>query len=126
MLGGKLGQKFGSLNVFRMATMVLLIAMVMMTFSPNVTMMITAQLLAGLAAAAIVPSLVVLIANNYKRPTAIQSVGNFRRGAGHHHRHRLLPGRSPGHLDWLALRLRRHHSLYGDGAVSQFSPEASP
>ena len=75
MLGGKLGQKFGSLNVFRMATMVLLIAMVMMTFSPNVTMMITAQLLAGLAAAAIVPSLVVLIANNYKGRQQSRALG---------------------------------------------------
>ncbi len=66
MLGGKLGQKFGSLNVFRIATAVLLIAMVMMTFSSNAEMMIVAQLVAGLAAAAIVPTLVVLIAHNYR------------------------------------------------------------
>lgn len=66
MLGGKLGQKFGSLNVFRVATAVLLIAMVMMTFSSNAEMMIVAQLVAGLAAAAIVPTLVVLIAHNYR------------------------------------------------------------
>jgi len=75
MLGGKLGQKFGSLKVFRIATVVLLIAMVMMTFSPNVTIMIAAQLLAGLAAAAIVPSLVVLIANNYKGRQQSQALG---------------------------------------------------
>jgi MFS family permease len=66
MLGGKLGQKFGSLNVFRIATAVLLIAMVMMTFSSNAEMMIVAQLVAGLAAAAIVPTLVVMIAHNYR------------------------------------------------------------
>lgn len=75
MLGGKLGQKFGSLNVFRIATAVLLVAMVMMTFSPSVTVMIAAQLLAGLAAAAIVPTLVVLIANNYRGKQQSQALG---------------------------------------------------
>lgn len=75
MLGGKLGQKFGSLNVFRIATAVLLVAMGIMTFSPNATVMIIAQLLAGLAAAAIVPTLVVLIANNYKGKQQAQALG---------------------------------------------------
>lgn len=75
MLGGKLGQKFGSLNVFRVATVILLVAMVMMTFSPNAEIMIGAQLLAGLAAAAIVPTLVVLIANNYKGKQQAQALG---------------------------------------------------
>jgi predicted MFS family arabinose efflux permease len=75
MLGGKLGQKFGSLNVFRVATAVLLVAMVIMTFSPNAEIMIVAQLLAGLAAAAIVPTLVVLIANNYRGKQQAQALG---------------------------------------------------
>jgi MFS family permease len=75
MLGAKLGQKFGSLKVFRLATAVLLVAMVLMTFSPSATLMIVAQLLAGLAAAAIVPTLVVLIANNYKGKQQAQALG---------------------------------------------------
>lgn len=75
MLGGKLGQKFGSLNVFRVATAFLLASMVMMTFSPNVAVMIAAQLIAGLAAAAIVPTLVVLIANNYKGKQQAKALG---------------------------------------------------
>jgi MFS family permease len=66
MLGAKLGQKFGSLNVFRVATALFLAAMVLMTFSPSTAVMLAAQLIAGLAAAAIVPTLVVLIAHNYK------------------------------------------------------------
>ncbi len=66
MLGGKLGQKFGSLLIFKIATVLLLIAMVIMTFSTSAEMMIVAQLIAGLAAAAIVPTLVVLIAHNYR------------------------------------------------------------
>lgn len=65
MLGAKLGQKFGSLNAFRVATVVLLASMVLMTLSPNVTAMLVAQVIAGLASAAIVPTLVVLIAHSY-------------------------------------------------------------
>lgn len=66
MLGAKLGQMFGSLKVFRAATLALLIAATLVTFSPNATVLILAQLMAGLAAAVIVPTLVVLIANNYR------------------------------------------------------------
>jgi predicted MFS family arabinose efflux permease len=65
MLGAKLGQKFGSLRVFRFGTAVLLASMVLMTFCPNATILILSQVLAGLAAAAIVPTLVVLIVDNY-------------------------------------------------------------
>lgn len=66
MLGAKLGQMFGSLKVFRAATLALLIAVALVTFAPNATVLILAQLIAGLAAAVIVPTLVVLIANNYR------------------------------------------------------------
>lgn len=66
MLGAKLGQMFGSLKVFRAATLALLIAVALVTFAPNATVLILAQLMAGLAAAVIVPTLVVLIANNYR------------------------------------------------------------
>jgi MFS family permease len=66
MLGGKLGQKFGSLRIFQIATVLLLVAMVIMTFSTSPDIMVGAQLIAGLAAAAIVPTLVVLIAHNYR------------------------------------------------------------
>jgi MFS family permease len=75
MLGGKLGQKFGSLNVFRVATGLLLLAMVLMTFSSSAEIMIVAQLIAGLAAAAIVPTLVVLIANNYRGKQQSKALG---------------------------------------------------
>lgn len=66
MLGAKLGQMFGSLKVFRAATLALLLSMVIVAFSPNATFLILGQLIAGLAAAVIVPTLVVLIANNYR------------------------------------------------------------
>ena len=58
ILAAKIGQKFGSLKVFRLATAMFLLALILMTFSPNATVLLTAQGLAGLAAAAIVPSLV--------------------------------------------------------------------
>jgi len=66
MLGAKLGQMFGSLKVFRAATLALLVAVALVTFAPNATVLILAQLMAGLAASVIVPTLVVLIANNYR------------------------------------------------------------
>ena len=75
MLGARLGQKFGSLKVFRIATVVLLLAMVLMTASPNVAAMIAAQVVAGLAAAAIVPTLVVLIADNYAGAQRARALG---------------------------------------------------
>ena len=75
MLGAKLGQLFGSLIVFRAATAALMAAVTMVTFSPNATILIIAQLLAGLAAAVIVPTLVVLIANNYKGHQQAKALG---------------------------------------------------
>ncbi|MFN8643031.1 MAG: hypothetical protein U0802_15770 [Candidatus Binatia bacterium] len=66
MLGAKLGQVFGSLRVLGAATLTLMIAALLVTFSPNAIVLILGQLLAGLAAAVIVPTLVVLIANNYR------------------------------------------------------------
>lgn len=65
MLGAKLGQKFGCLRMFRVGTVGLLAAMLLMTVCPNIAGMIAAQLLAGLSAALIVPTLIVLIADNY-------------------------------------------------------------
>jgi len=62
MLGAKLTQRFGALHVFRIAVVVFGCAQALMTFSPNASMMITAQALSGAAGAVIVPSLVALIA----------------------------------------------------------------
>ncbi len=66
MLGARLGQKFGPLRMFRWMTTVFLAAMVIMTSSATPAVMIAAQALAGLASAAIIPSLVVLTAHHYK------------------------------------------------------------
>ena len=79
MLGAKLGQMFGSLLVFRAATACLMVAVTLVTFSPNATVLILAQLLAGLSAAVIVPTLVVLIANNFRgkqQATALGMLGS--------------------------------------------------
>ena len=75
MLGAKLGQLFGSLLVFRAATLALMIAVTLVTFSPNATVLILAQMMAGLAAAVIVPTLVVLIANNYRGKQQAAALG---------------------------------------------------
>ena len=85
MLGAKLTQRFGALHVFRIAVVVFGCAQTLMTFSPNASMMITAQALSGAAGAVIVPSLVALIAENYKgtqQATALGALGSARAGAG--------------------------------------------
>ncbi|MBN8993959.1 MAG: MFS transporter [Rhizobiales bacterium] len=85
MLGAKLVQRFGALNVFRIAVIVFGISQAIMTFSPNATLMITAQALCGAAGAVIVPALVALIAENYhgdQQATALGALGSARAGAG--------------------------------------------
>src|SRR5271168_4605089 len=85
MLGAKLNQRFGALHVFRVVVVLFGAAQVLMTLSPSATLMITAQGLCGAAGAALVPSLVALIAENYKgaqQATAVGALGSARAGAG--------------------------------------------
>lgn len=85
MLGAKLVQRYGALRVFRVAVIVFCISQVLMTFSPTATIMISAQALCGAAGAVIVPSLVALIAENYRgnqQATALGALGSARAGAG--------------------------------------------
>src|SRR4029079_832781 len=85
MLGAKLTQRYCAINVFRAAVVVFGGAQVLMTFSPTANMMITAQALSGAAGAVIVPSLVALIAENYKgkqQATALGALGSARAAAG--------------------------------------------
>lgn len=85
MLGAKLNQRYGSVRVFRITVIIFGCAQVLMTFSPTATVMLTAQLLCGAAGAALVPSLVALIANNYhgrQQATALGALGSARAGAG--------------------------------------------
>jgi predicted MFS family arabinose efflux permease len=85
MLGAKLVQRFGALQVFRLAVVVFCGSQVLMTFSPSAALMITAQALCGASAAIIVPSLVALIAENYRgqqQATAIGALGSARAAAG--------------------------------------------
>jgi MFS family permease len=75
MLGGKLGQRFGSKTFFQIAVGMFLMAMIIMVASPTAVVMLAAQALAGFAGAALVPTLVVLIANHYQGKQQAQAVG---------------------------------------------------
>lgn len=75
MVGAKLGSMLGVRLVFQVTVILHGLAMGLMAFSPNDTTMIYAQALAGLAAAALVPTLVVLIAANYQGPQQAQALG---------------------------------------------------
>jgi predicted MFS family arabinose efflux permease len=85
MLGAKLAQRFGALQVFRAAVLLFCASQILMTFSPTATLMIVAQALCGAAGAVIVPSLVALIAENYtgrQQATAVGALGSARAAAG--------------------------------------------
>ncbi len=75
MLGAKVGKLIGSRLAFQIGVVVHGLAMVGMTVSTSDTMMIQAQAVAGLAAALLVPSLVVLIAHHYRGAQQSQSLG---------------------------------------------------
>jgi predicted MFS family arabinose efflux permease len=85
MLGAKLAQRFGALQVFRAAVVLFCASQILMTFSPSATAMIAAQALCGAAGAVIVPCLVALIAENYsgrQQATAVGALGSARAAAG--------------------------------------------
>jgi predicted MFS family arabinose efflux permease len=85
MLGAKLVQRFGSTQVFRVVVGLFGIAQILMVIAPAATFMLVAQLLAGLAAAVIVPALVALIAHHYRgqqQATAVGALGSARAAAG--------------------------------------------
>ncbi|MDX1416890.1 MAG: MFS transporter [Candidatus Promineifilaceae bacterium] len=75
MLGAKLGKMFGARLVFQVMALAHGVSMAIMALSPNAGVMNLAQALAGLAAAALVPTLVVLIAKNYHHQQQAQALG---------------------------------------------------
>ena len=75
MVGAKVGKIFGERRVFQVTALLHGIAMGLMAFSPDASVMLGAQAIAGLAAAALVPTLVVLIAANYQDKQQAQALG---------------------------------------------------
>lgn len=75
MLGARAGQMFGSRRVFRLMILLFGAAMALMAVSPGAVAMILAQVLAGAAAAALVPTLVVLVADNYRGAQQEKALG---------------------------------------------------
>src|SRR5690606_20320448 len=75
MVGGRVPQKFGARRVFRVSVLLFGVGMAVMAGSFNVMTMILAQIVAGAAAAALVPTLVVLVADNYKGRQQEQALG---------------------------------------------------
>jgi MFS family permease len=75
MAGARLGRRFGAGLVFRLGTGVFLLSMLATAMSPVAGVLLAAQLAAGLAAAAIVPMLVVLVARHYEGHQRAQAFG---------------------------------------------------
>ncbi len=85
MTGAKLGQRIGWVLIFRIMVVVFGASSVMMIIAPTINWAIGGQVLAGAAAAIIVPSLVALIAENYRgdqQATAVGSLGSARAFSG--------------------------------------------
>src|SRR5215469_12787527 len=74
MVGARVAEMYGSRRMFRAMVVVFGGAMTLMAFCPNSSMMNTAQVVAGTAAAAIIPTLVSLLADNYKGRQQTQAV----------------------------------------------------
>lgn len=85
MTGAKLGQRVGWVLIFRIVIIVFAGSSLLMIFSRTIGWAITGQVLAGAAAAIIVPALVALIAENYRggqQATAVGSLGSARAFSG--------------------------------------------
>jgi MFS family permease len=75
MLGAKIGKMFGERLVFQVSVLLHGGSMALMAVSTSAETMNLAQALAGIAAAALVPTLVVLIAANYRQRQQEQALG---------------------------------------------------
>lgn len=75
MLGAKLGQRFGVKRIFQIVVAIFAAAVATVALSPTAAIMVAAQAACGLAAAALVPSLVALIADHYRGKQQAQAVG---------------------------------------------------
>ncbi len=75
MLGAKLGQRFGAKRIFQIVVAIFAVGVSIVALSPSALIMVAAQAVCGLAAAALVPSLVALIANHYTGTQQAEAVG---------------------------------------------------
>lgn len=74
MVGARIAERYGARRVFRATLVGFAGAMTLMAFSPSANTMLLAQVAAGAAAAAIIPTLVVLLAANYQGPQRVKAV----------------------------------------------------
>lgn len=85
LTGAKLGQRIGWVLIFRIVIALFAASSIMMLVAPTVGWAIAGQAVAGAAAAIIVPSIVALIAENYRgaqQATAIGAIGSARAISG--------------------------------------------
>jgi MFS family permease len=74
MVGAKIAGIYGSRRVFRLTVLLFGAAMLVMTCSPGAVSIILAQVVAGAAAAALVPTLVVLVTDNYEGEQQVKAI----------------------------------------------------
>ena len=126
MLGAKIGKMFGERLVFQISALVHGGAMALMAVSVSAEMMNTAQAIAGVAAAALVPTLVVLIAANYRERQQEQALGILASYSGGRQRADLSRGRLHRHGPELARVVWADLLPIDRGVPPQLPPEAHP
>ena len=75
MLGARVGQRLGARRAFRAAVVILGAAMALMAVSRSPVHVLASQILAGAASAALIPTLVVMIAEHYRGPQQTEALG---------------------------------------------------
>lgn len=75
MLGSKLAQRLGARRAFRIANLLFMAAVLGMVLAPTMTLVIVSQLVAGAAAALLVPTFVILITGSYAGQQQAQALG---------------------------------------------------
>ena len=76
-MGAKVGELYGPTSVFRATAGLFGVAMATMAASPTATVVILAQGIAGTAAAALVPTLVVLTTTTYDGRQQVKAFGSL-------------------------------------------------
>lgn len=77
MLGARMTQRFGARPVFRATAAMMGAAMVLMAAARNAGAMMLAQTLAGIASAALIPTSIVMISENYRGRQQSHALGWF-------------------------------------------------
>ncbi|MGV6838704.1 MAG: MFS transporter [Planktomarina sp.] len=77
LFGGSLGDRFGTVRIFRIGVVIFTIASVASAIAPNIQALITARSLQGVGAALMIPCSLALVAQSFKSEEQGQGIGTW-------------------------------------------------